>query len=167
MATNFGKSFFCIFYLRLCHFVVHTKQILTYTRTINKPHLPYKTGLDVMQSPTAQDAFRPTPGLISCTGVTGRWGLLSHAQNAVRWLALCRSQQRLMNPCFKQTNHKLIDPLLHSYGTHIIVVTGVHMIEWLAQLKVKIETKIESSLSVSLSIQLPSQLLLTKQLSNT
>ena len=22
----------------------------------------------------------------SCAGMTGRWGLLSHAQNAVRWL---------------------------------------------------------------------------------
>ena len=38
------------------------------------------------KSPTAQDAFRPIPGLISCTGVTRRWGLLSRAQNAVRWL---------------------------------------------------------------------------------
>ena len=28
--------------------------------------------------------------LIGCTGVTGRWGLLSHAQNAVRWLALSK-----------------------------------------------------------------------------
>ena len=33
-------------------------------------------GLDVTQShPTAQDVFQPIPGLISCTGVTGRWGL--------------------------------------------------------------------------------------------
>ena len=39
-------------------------------------------------SPTAQDAFRPIPGLIRCAGVTGRWGLLCHAQNAVRLLAL-------------------------------------------------------------------------------
>ena len=35
------------------------------------------------KSPTVQDVFWPTPGLISCTGVTRRWGLLSHAQNAV------------------------------------------------------------------------------------
>ena len=35
-----------------------------------------------------QDTFRPIPGLISCTEVTGRWGLLYHALNAVRWLAL-------------------------------------------------------------------------------
>ena len=32
--------------------------------------------------------FRPIPSLISCAGVTGRWLLLSHAQNAVMWLAL-------------------------------------------------------------------------------
>ena len=43
-----------------------------------------------VKSPTAQDAFRLIPGLISCTRVTGRWGLLSHAQNAVSWLALSK-----------------------------------------------------------------------------
>ena len=43
---------------------------------------PYKTGLDVTQShPLRRMRF-------SCTGVTGRWGLPYHAQNAVRWLAL-------------------------------------------------------------------------------
>ena len=31
------------------------------------------------KSRTAQDAFRPIPGLISCAGVTGRLGLLFHA----------------------------------------------------------------------------------------
>ena len=30
-----------------------------------------------------QDVFRPTPGIINYTGVTWRWGPLSHAQNAV------------------------------------------------------------------------------------
>ena len=39
---------------------------------------------------TVQDTFRPIPGLISCAGVTGRWGLLTHAQNAVRWLVLSK-----------------------------------------------------------------------------
>ena len=29
---------------------------------------------------TMQDAFQPTPGLISYAGVTGRWGLLSRAR---------------------------------------------------------------------------------------
>ena len=41
---------------------------------------------------TVQDAFQPIPGLINCTGVTGRWGLLSHAQNAIRWLTLSIQQ---------------------------------------------------------------------------
>ena len=36
------------------------------------------------KSPTGQDAFQAIPGLISCAGVTRRWGVLSHAQNAVR-----------------------------------------------------------------------------------
>ena len=47
------------------------------------------------KSPTAQDAFEPIPGLISYTGVTGRWGLLSHARNAVRWLTLSIQQVEL------------------------------------------------------------------------
>ena len=38
--------------------------------------------------PTACNAFQPIPGLINCSGVTGRWKLLSYAQNVVRWLAL-------------------------------------------------------------------------------
>ena len=60
--------------------------------TINGPHLPDKTDLDVMQSPTVQDAIWSIPGLISCAGLTGMWGLLSHTQNTVRctWLALSK-----------------------------------------------------------------------------
>ena len=34
------------------------------------------------------DMFRPTPGLISCASMTGRWRLLSHARNAVRCLLI-------------------------------------------------------------------------------
>ena len=37
-------------------------------------------GLDVEQSPNAQDAFRPIPGLFSCAGVTGSVGVLRHAR---------------------------------------------------------------------------------------
>ena len=43
-----------------------------------------------VKSPTVQDVFWPVPGLISCAGAIGRWGLLSHSQNAVRWLALSK-----------------------------------------------------------------------------
>ena len=41
--------------------------------------------------PTVQDAFRPIPGLISCAGVTGRWGLLSHAQKCNQMAGLIKS----------------------------------------------------------------------------
>jgi len=34
----------------------------------------------------------PIPGLISCAEVAWRGGLLSHAQNAARWLALLIGQ---------------------------------------------------------------------------
>ena len=49
-----------------------------------------KIRLDVMQSHPLRRMLWPIPSLISCTGVTGRWGLLSHAQNAVRWPALSK-----------------------------------------------------------------------------
>ena len=39
-------------------------------------------GLDVKQSPNAQDAFRPMPGLFSCAGVTGSTGVLHHVRIA-------------------------------------------------------------------------------------
>ena len=41
-----------------------------------------------VKSPTMQYTFQSIPGLISCVGVTKRWGLLSHAQNAVRSLSI-------------------------------------------------------------------------------
>ena len=44
------------------------------------------------KSPPAQDVFQTIPGLISYTRVTGGCGLLSHAQNTVRWLALSIQQ---------------------------------------------------------------------------
>ena len=34
------------------------------------------SGLDVKQSPNAQDVFQPIPGLISCAGVTGSVGIV-------------------------------------------------------------------------------------------
>ena len=50
------------------------------TAFLAQPHLPEKkVGLVLCKSPTAQDGFWPIPGLISCAGVTGRWGLLSGA----------------------------------------------------------------------------------------
>ena len=61
-----------------------------YARTINEPHCPKERPRCYVRSLTLQDAFQPISDLISCAGVTRRWGLLSHAQNAVRWLALSR-----------------------------------------------------------------------------
>ena len=61
------------------------------TLTINEPHLPTKNSPRCcVKQTTVQDTFRPIPGIISCAGVTGRWGLLTHAQNAVRWLVLSK-----------------------------------------------------------------------------
>ena len=57
--------------------------IIVFTWTTNKSHLPKKNRPRCYaKSPNAWDAFQPIPGLISCTEVTGRWGLLSPAQNA-------------------------------------------------------------------------------------
>ena len=56
------------------------------------------------KSPTVQDVFQPIPGVISCAGVTGRWGLLSHTQNAVRWLALFK-RSVLFEGIYSQSQH--------------------------------------------------------------
>jgi len=40
----------------------------------------WPSGLDVKQSPNAQDAFRPIPGLISCAGVTESVGITRHVR---------------------------------------------------------------------------------------
>ena len=63
-----------------------------------------------VKSPTAQDAFRPIPGLISCAGVTRRWGLLSHAQNAVGWLALSKGSV----DAFYQSKYCTLGPWAYS-----------------------------------------------------
>ena len=65
---------------------------------INEPQLPVNSlqGLDVEQSPNAQDAFRPMPGLFSCAGVTGSVGVLCHAR-ITQMLAL------LSRPCLAAT----------------------------------------------------------------
>ena len=58
--------------------------------TIKEPHLPYKTDLDVTQShPLRRTRFGQY--LISCAGVTGRWGLLPHAHKCSQLtdLAVC------------------------------------------------------------------------------
>ena len=57
------------------------------------------------KSPTVQDVFQPIPGLISSAGVTGRWGLPSHAQNTVRWLVLLKSSSKATYAC---TNRKML-----------------------------------------------------------
>ena len=51
-------------------------------------------------SPYKFDVFHPIPGLISFAGATERWGLLSQAQNVVRWLALSHAAGRIfLNEC--------------------------------------------------------------------
>ena len=70
--------------MHVCDFAYTSRPALFHTHaqahawTISKPHLPEENaGPDVFtKSATVQDAFWP-PGLISCTGVTGRWALLS------------------------------------------------------------------------------------------
>ena len=55
------------------------------------------------------------PGLISCTGVTGRWGLLSHAQNADRWLALSKRLVEALQRHRLFVQLSFIQPSLYEY----------------------------------------------------
>ena len=41
------------------------------------------------KSPTVQDMFRTIPGLISCAGVTNKWGLLSCTRKAINGWWVC------------------------------------------------------------------------------
>ena len=69
------------------------------------------------KSPTAQDTFRPIPGLISCTGLTGKWGLVSYAQNAVRWLALSILQVHVHVHTFLCTSIQISLPHSQAFST--------------------------------------------------
>ena len=68
----------------------------------------------------------PIPGLISCTGVTERWGLLSHAQSAVKWLA-CLIQKVGRNPLKASSIHAVV---FHSKIVVIIttIMTNIKLV---------------------------------------
>ena len=57
--------------------------------------------------------FKPIVGLISCTGVTGKWGLLSYAQNVVRWLTL---PKRLVGALWRHL--QIVKAVLCAYHIH-------------------------------------------------
>jgi len=67
--------------------IVHTNnsftnlEIYVHEQIENHNSLGYErpSCLDVKQSPSVQDAFRPIPGLISCAEVTGSVGITRHA----------------------------------------------------------------------------------------
>ena len=85
---------------------MHTHTCTTSHMYTSKPHLPKKINRPrcYAKSPTAQDVFRPTPSLISYTGVIERWRLLSHAQNGVRWLALTKMHTHTYTHTHGQTD---------------------------------------------------------------
>jgi len=63
----------------------------------------WSSGLDVKQSPNAQDAFRPIPGLISCAGVTRSVGITHHAHAAQ--IAGLRSSQSHSLAAYGSAHH--------------------------------------------------------------
>ena len=67
--------------------------------------------IDVQKSPTTQDAFWPIPGLISCAGVAGSWGLLSHAHIQLETVAGVSVMTCLKRPGYKASK----DSLVHTY----------------------------------------------------
>ena len=93
-------------------------------QTINEPHLPEQKDRPrcYVKSPTVQNTFQSIPGLISCAGVTGRWGLLAHAQNAVRPYS---------NGCRDSSKARLFVQLsfvLRSYIVTIIINCHLHVL---------------------------------------
>ena len=67
---------------------------------------------------------RPVPSLINCVGVTGRWGLLYHAKNVVRWLALSR---RLVESRSSSQASSLCVAVLHSKQSQLsrVIFAGI------------------------------------------
>ena len=59
-------------------YIVHCAHLMYMSKIKNHNSLGHKRplGLDVQQSPNAQDTFQPIPGLISCAGVTGSVGIM-------------------------------------------------------------------------------------------
>lgn len=92
----------------------------------NEPHLQEKW-CDLKRcdakSPGVQDTYMIyIAGLISSTGMTRRQELISHAQNAVRWLSISVSLWQVATP---QTQHLFIKP-------RVIVITWTrhHAYKW-------------------------------------
>ena len=96
------------------HTCIHPNHISL--KKINRPRCYAK-------SHTAQDVFRPTPSLISYTGVIERWRLLSHVQNGVRWLALTKMHTHIHT-------HTHMDKQTH---THVHMERQTDLLLWSRQ----------------------------------
>ena len=83
--------------------------------TINEPHLIEQAYRCYAKSPTAQDAFRSIPGLISYAGVTRRWGLLYHAWQTISQTARWIIQQLCQ---LAATSHKCNNCLYRRLSSH-------------------------------------------------
>ena len=112
-----------------------TYSVIPHAWTINEPHLPYKTRW-YARSPTAQDMFRPIPGLISCTGVSGRWGLLYHAHMQSRlsnWLyPICQSLKILenhLNGWFRDNLHMCLIQCESSNSAYMYMYVYLKVVE--------------------------------------
>ena len=92
-----------------------------YEQSMNQISLKNRFGC-YAKSPTGQDTFWPIPGLISCTEVTGRWGLLYHAQNVVRWLALSKVDRSSLFVSFCAS----LFIMTHQYWTPLVVLSTPH-----------------------------------------
>ena len=66
--------------------------------------------------------FCPTPGFVSSTEVTRKWGQLSHAQNTVTWLVLFEKlvETALKQPCLQAA-------LLRSKIIAIIIICVINV----------------------------------------
>ena len=78
-------------HVRICTYTC----ILGYQSILNHNSLGCErpSGLDVKQSPNAQDVFWPIPGLISCAGVTGSVGIQLHLYVYVQ--LMCMNSTRI------------------------------------------------------------------------
>ena len=92
-------------YLYTTHTPSYIKACTIYAWSINEPHRPFKIGLHIMQS---HPLHKGDQEIKNCYG--------SHAQNAVRWLAL--SIQRVQDAGFSSYVPPTLSIRLHRWQTH-------------------------------------------------
>ena len=125
LSRRYAKTFWPIPGLISC---VYFMKESTIDVTSNGAHLRIpekKAGLDVMQShPQHRTCFAQYQASSAALGVTKRWELLSHAQNAIMWLDLSMTSRSFLNVLQLSLGNRCYDT--SSHNRHMLWIS-IHM----------------------------------------